>query len=50
MLSTGPWMKLFPGPMAVMTWFETEVAKAIKRGDQKLQWLHHQVLLSLRKL
>ena len=30
--------KIVPGPMAVMKWFESEVAKAIKRGDTKLQW------------
>jgi DNA-directed RNA polymerase len=30
--------EIVPGPMAVMTWFETEVAKAIKRGESQLQW------------
>ena len=30
--------EIVPGPMAVMTWFESEVAKAIKRGEQQLQW------------
>ena len=30
--------EIVPGPMAVMTWFETEVAKAIKRGETQLQW------------
>ena len=29
---------IVPGPMAVMKWFETEVAKAIKRGESKLEW------------
>ena len=29
---------IVPGPMKVMTWFEEEVAKAIKRGEQQLQW------------
>ena len=28
-----------PGPMAVMTWIEEEVAKCIKRGDKELQWV-----------
>ena len=27
-----------PGPMAVMNWIESEVAKAIKRGDEGLEW------------
>ena len=31
--------KLFPGPIAVMKWIETEVAKAIKRGATELQWV-----------
>jgi DNA-directed RNA polymerase len=30
--------EIVPGPMAVMTWFETEVGKAIKRGESQLQW------------
>ena len=30
--------EIVPGPMAVMTWFETEVTKAIKRGEEQLQW------------
>ena len=29
---------IVPGPMAVMKWFEDEVAKAIKRGERQLQW------------
>lgn len=28
-----------PGPMAVMTWIEEEVAKCIKRGDKEIQWV-----------
>ena len=28
-----------PGPMAVMTWIESEVAKCIKRGDTELTWI-----------
>jgi len=28
-----------PGPMAVMTWIEKEVAKAIDRGEDKLTWV-----------
>ena len=28
-----------PGPMAVMTWIEKEVAKCIRRGDTELQWV-----------
>jgi len=28
-----------PGPMAVMTWIESEVAKCIKRGDTELTWV-----------
>jgi DNA-directed RNA polymerase len=27
-----------PGPMAVMSWIESEVAKAIKRGATHLEW------------
>ena len=30
--------KVFPGPMAVMKWIETEVASAIKRGAKYLEW------------
>ena len=30
--------EIVPGPMAVMKWFETEVAKAIKRGESQLEW------------
>ena len=30
--------EIVPGPMAVMTWFEAEVTKAIKRGEEQLQW------------
>ena len=29
---------IVPGPMAVMAWFESEVAKAIKRGETQIQW------------
>ena len=28
-----------PGPMAVMKWIEDEVAKAIRRGAKKLEWV-----------
>ena len=30
---------IVPGPMAVMKWIETEVAKILKRGSTKLQWV-----------
>ena len=30
--------EIVPGPMAVMKWFESEVAKAIKRGETELEW------------
>jgi len=30
--------EIVPGPMAVMKWFESEVTKAIKRGEEQLQW------------
>jgi len=30
---------IVPGPMSVMKWIETEVAKAIKRGSTELQWV-----------
>ena len=30
--------EIVPGPMAVMKWFESEVAKAIKRGEKQLEW------------
>ena len=31
--------KVVPGPMSVMKWIEDEVAKAIKRGATKLEWV-----------
>ena len=31
--------EVVPGPMAVMKWIETEVAKAIKRGAPQLEWI-----------
>ena len=31
--------KIVPGPMSVMKWIESEIAKAIKRGDQEVQWV-----------
>ena len=31
--------KVVPGPMAVMAWIEAEVANAIKRGEEQLQWV-----------
>ncbi len=31
--------KVVPGPMAVMSWIEEEVSKAIKRGARKLEWV-----------
>ena len=30
---------IFPGPMRVMKWIESEVSKAIDRGENKLQWV-----------
>ena len=30
---------IVPGPMAAMSWIESEVAKAIKRGETELQWV-----------
>ena len=30
--------EVVPGPMAVMSWIESEVAKAIKRGATELKW------------
>ena len=30
---------IVPGPMAVMSWIEKEVAKAIKRGETQIQWV-----------
>jgi DNA-directed RNA polymerase len=30
---------IVPGPMAVMSWIESEVAKAIKRGETQIQWV-----------
>ena len=30
--------EIVPGPMKVMKWIESEVAKAIKRGDTEIQW------------
>ena len=31
--------KVFPGPMRVMEWIEKEVAAAIDRGEQQIQWV-----------
>ena len=31
--------KVVPGPMAVMKWIESEVSKAINRGDKELSWV-----------
>ena len=30
--------QIVPGPMRVMKWIESEVAKAIKRGETEIQW------------
>ena len=30
---------IFPGPTAVMEWINNEVVKAIKRGDELIQWV-----------
>jgi len=30
---------IVPGPMAAMAWIESEVAKAIKRGETELRWV-----------
>jgi len=30
--------EVVPGPMAVMSWIESEVAKAIDRGEKELKW------------
>ena len=30
---------IVPGPMAAMSWIESEVAKAIKRGETEIQWV-----------
>jgi Na+-translocating ferredoxin:NAD+ oxidoreductase RNF subunit RnfB len=29
---------IVPGPMRVMKWIESEVAKAIKRGETEITW------------
>ena len=39
-----------PGPMAVMKWFESEVSKAIKRGDKKLQWVTPSGFVVIQKI
>ena len=31
--------EVVPGPMAVMSWIESEVAKAIDRGKTELTWV-----------
>ena len=31
--------RIVPGPMQVMKWIETEVAAAIDRGEQEIQWV-----------
>jgi DNA-directed RNA polymerase len=35
----GAMNKIVPGPMSVMRWIETEVSKAITRGDKELSWV-----------
>ena len=41
---------IVPGPMAVMSWIESEVSKAIVLVLLNFSGLHHQALLSLRNL
>ena len=31
--------KIVPGPMAVMAWIESEVSKAIRRGEEEIRWI-----------
>ena len=31
--------EIVPGPMAVMGWIELEVAKAIRRGEEEIEWV-----------
>ena len=31
--------QIVPGPMAVMNWIESEVSKAIRRGEEEIQWV-----------
>ena len=39
-----------PGPMAVMSWIETEVAKAIDRGETELTWITPSGFVVFQKL
>ena len=42
--------EVVPGPMAAMKWIETEVGKAIKRGDKELQWVTPSGFIVTQKL
>ena len=35
----GAMNQIVPGPMAVMNWIESEVSKAIRRGEEEIQWV-----------
>ena len=34
-----PWNVIVPGPMAVMSWIESEVSNAIDRGLTEITWV-----------
>ena len=42
--------EVVPGPMAAMKWIETEVGKAIKRGDTHLEWVTPSGFIVTQKL
>ena len=42
--------EVVPGPMAVMKWIETEVAAAVKRGAQHLEWVTPSGFVVFQKL
>ena len=42
--------EVVPGPMAAMKWIETEVGKAIKRGDKQIEWVTPSGFIVTQKL
>ena len=42
--------EVVPGPMAAMKWIESEVGKAIKRGDKEIQWVTPSGFIVTQKL
>ena len=42
--------KVVPGPLAVMKWIESEVTKAIKRGEKEIKWVTPSGFIVTQKL